>query len=155
MGKLPANWIFALSCLICMLAIAAGAIIEIARQRRGDSLLRPGLFRLRILSALIWIIALAALSYATGFLWPAKDATGKVDVASIRKFSSMLSGAMMLIFIAIALLAYDVLQVARERRVREAQFNRQLDDMAREELAKVQAKSDSKVDSGAEAGDAS
>jgi hypothetical protein len=134
MNPANAKTIFAISCLLCLVAIATGAVLEIVRQQRGESLLRPSQFRLRILSALIWMIALGSMAFAVTFLWPERGN----DVAA-RKFLSVLSGALSLVFFAVILLAYDLWQVARERRVREAQFNLQLADMALHEIEKARA----------------
>jgi type VI protein secretion system component VasK len=128
-----AKTIFAVSCIVCLLAIATGAILEVLRQKRGESLLRPGQFRLRMFSALIWLIALGSLAYAVAFLWPQKG-----DLVQARKFISLISGALTLIFIAVLLLAYDMWQLARARKINEAQFQRHLAELAREEILKAQ-----------------
>ena len=132
MSDTTARAIFSGLCLAAMLAIAVGGVLEILRQTRGESLLRPGQFRLRIFSALVWIILLGALSFAVAFLWPH-------DKNSARQFLAMFSGAMFLFVIALFLLAYDVWQTNRQRQISERRFEHQLEDLAREEIAKTQA----------------
>jgi hypothetical protein len=132
--------------LLCLVTIAAGALLEIVRQKRSESLLRPWQFRLRIFSALVWMIALASLAYAVTFLWPQQHAALELRKARAEKFLSVISGAMALLLIGIILLAYDMWQLARERRSREAQFNMQLVDMARTEIEKAHAEPGQKAD---------
>lgn len=130
MSDTTARAIFSGLCLVAMLAIAVGGVLEILRQMRGESLLRPSQFLLRIFSALVWIILLGALSFAVAFLWPH-------DRASARPFLTMVSGALVLFVIALFLLAYDVWQTQRQRRISERRFDHQLEDLAREEIAKI------------------
>jgi type VI protein secretion system component VasK len=132
MSDTTARAIFSGLCLVAMLVIAIGGVLEILRQTRGESLLRPGQFRLRIFSALVWIILLGALSFAVAFLWP-------YDKDSARKFASVVSGALILLVIALLLLAYDVWQTTRQRQLSKRRFDHQLEDLAREEIAKIQA----------------
>lgn len=132
MPAATAKTLFITSCLLCLIAIATGAVLEVLRQKRGESLLRPGQLRLRVFSALVWMLALGSLAYAVAFLWPQKG-----DVIQARKFLSVISGATMLLFIGVLLLGYDVWQVLKARRIKEAEFNLQLLDMAREEIEKA------------------
>jgi hypothetical protein len=141
-----AKTVFTVSCLLCLVAIAAGALLEIVRQTRGESLLRPWQFRLRVFSALVWMIALASLAYAVAFLWPQQHAALAIRKAQAEKFLSVISGAMILLLIGIILLAYDMWQLARERRLKEAQFNLQLVDMARTEIEKAHTEPGRKAD---------
>ena len=134
-----AKTVFVMSCLLCMIAIAIGAGLEVWRQKRGESLLRPSQFRLRIFSAVIWMIALGSLAYAVAFLWPNPALDLMARRAQAEKFLSLISGAMMLLLIGVVLLGYDMWQLARERRLKEAQFNLQLLDMAREEIEKAKS----------------
>ena len=134
MSSAAAKTIFVVSCILCLLAIGTGGVLEIVRQIRGESLLRPVQFRLRVFSALVWIIALGSLAYAVAFLWPQKG-----DVAQARKFLSLISGALSLIFIAIILLGYDMLLLLRERSIKEAQFQKHLAALAHDEIEKARA----------------
>lgn len=133
MSNITARAIFSGICLAAMLAIAVGGVLEILRQTRGESLLRQSQFRLRIFSALVWIILLGALAFSVAFLWPH-------DKNSARQFIKMFSGAMLLFIIAMFLLIYDVWQTNRQRHISETRFNHQLDDLAREEIAKIKVK---------------
>ena len=138
-----AKSVFVMSCLLCMIAIAIGAGLEVWRQKRGESLLRPSQFRLRIFSALIWMIALGSLAYAVAFLWPNPELSLIERRDQAQKFLSLISGSLMLLLIGLVLLGYDMWQLARERRLKQAQFNLQLLDMAREEIEKAKSASPS------------
>ena len=135
MSETTARAIFSGLCLAAMLAIAVGGVLEIVRQTRGESLLRVGQFRLRIFSAVVWILLLGALSFAVAFLWP----QNKSDTETARKFLTMFSGALLLFVIAIFLLAYDLWQTNRQRFLSERRFEHQLEDLAREEISKTKA----------------
>lgn len=131
MSDTTGRMIFAMLCLLAMVAITGGMVLELLRFRRGESLLRPGQLGLRIFSAFVWLILLGSLAYAVMMLWP-------YDVASARKFAAVVSGSLCLLFIAIFLLAYDVWQVGRQRRLQERTFQRNLEGFAREEIQKIQ-----------------
>lgn len=133
MSETTARTLFAATCMAGVTIIAVAAVLEIIRQRKGESLLRAGQFRLRIFSALIWIIMLGAMAIAVAFLWPQKG-----DLIMMRKFAGVIGGSLSLLLIALFLLAYDVWQINRQRQVTELKFNHQLDDMAREEIKKIQ-----------------
>lgn len=130
MSDITARTIFSILCLLALIAVAAGGVLEVLRQTRGESLLRPGQFRLRIFSVFVWIILLGSLSFAVSFLWPS-------DKASATKFVAVVSGSLMLLLIALFLLAYDVWQVGKQRRASERKFEQQLEGMAREEIDKA------------------
>jgi len=106
--------------------------MEVLRQKRGESVLRASQFRLRIFSALVWVILLGSLAYAVAFLWP----QGR-DPIMMKKFAGVIGGSLSLLFIALFLLAYDVWQVGQQRRLTERKFNRNLETMAREEIEKA------------------
>lgn len=131
MNDTAARAIFSVLCLLAVVAVAAGGVLEVLRQQRGESLLRPGQFRLRIFSAFIWIIILGSLSFAVSYLWP-------YDRESARNFLAVVSGAMSLLVIALFLLAYDVWQVGKQRRASEQKINQQLESMAQLEIQKMQ-----------------
>ncbi len=131
MSDATGRMIFAMLCLLAMVAITGGGVLELLRFKRGESMLRAGQLGLRLFSALVWLILLGSLAYAVMLLWP-------TDVPSARKFAAVVSGALFLLFIAIFLLAYDVWQVGRQRRLQERAFQRNLEGLAREEIQKVQ-----------------
>lgn len=138
MSDATGRMIFAMLCLLAMVAITGGGILELLRFRRGESLLRPSQLALRIFSALVWLVLLGSLAYAVTMLWPNPQ-----DVSSARKFAAVVSGSLSLLFIAIFLLAYDVWQVSRQRRLQERTFQRNLEGFAREEIQKIQNNSSS------------
>lgn len=141
----PANFrlAFGLLCIAALLAVAIGALLEIARARRavlgGDAtvetstLVSRNQFRLRMLSAVVWMIVLASLAYATLMLWPAPG-----DSVTARRFVAVVSGALLLILIGLFLLAYDMWLVGRQRRLQEKQFERQLNDLAQSEIERLE-----------------
>ena len=133
MSETTARTLFAATCMAGVTIIAVAAILEIIRQRKGESLLRASQFRLRIFSSLIWIILLGAMAIAVAFLWPQKS-----DLVMMRKFAGVLGGSLSLLFIALFLLAYDFWQINRQRQITELKFNHQLDDLARAEIEKIQ-----------------
>ena len=130
---------FALLCLLGVIAIGTGAVLEINRMRRGEHLITPTQFGLRMLSAVVWIISLGSMSYALLYLWPE---LGNAEQA--QRFLSVVSGVLLLFVIGLVLLAYDFWRVSMRRREQLARFDRQLDALAREEIEKrrQQAKSD-------------
>ena len=133
MSENTARTVFSATCLAGVTIIAVGAGLEILRQRRGEGLLRASQFRLRIFSALVWMILLGSLAYAVAFLWP----HGR-DPIMMKKFASVVSGSLSLLMIALFLLAYDVWQIGQQRRLSELRFGRNLEVMAREEIEKIQ-----------------
>jgi uncharacterized membrane protein YhaH (DUF805 family) len=122
MSDATGRMIFAMLCLLAMIAITGGGVLELLRFKRGESMLRRGQLGLRLFSAFVWLILLGSLAY----------------VASARKFAAVISGSLFLLFIAIFLLAYDVWQVGRQRRLQERTFQRNLEGFAREEIQKIQ-----------------
>jgi hypothetical protein len=126
------NLVFSGLCLLAIIAVATGAALEIARKRRGESIISDNQFRLRMLSALVWITTLGALGYATMFVWPAPG-----DNVTARRFLSLVSGAILLFFIGLFLLAYDLWQVNRGRRTQEKQFQQHLDVLAQQEIERA------------------
>ena len=124
--------IFALVCCIGVIAVAVGALIEVRRARRGDGIIPPRQFRLRLFSALIWAIALGSLAYTVLFLWPERG-----DRDQARKFLSIVSGVVLLVVIGLILLAYDFWLVGQARRLQQARFERNVDEMGRAEIERV------------------
>lgn len=122
---------FALLCLAGVVAIATGAALEINRMRRGESIISLGHLRLRLVSALVWMALLGSTAYALLYLWPAPG-----DAEQARRFLSVVSGVIVLLVIGMALLLYDVWQVGRQQRRQQERFNRQLETLARTEIAR-------------------
>jgi hypothetical protein len=144
-----------------MFAIGIGAVLEIARFRRnaraaeaasstgsthGDAsavvpdgnIISLRQFRFRLLSALIWMIVLGSLCYATTALWP--DRSSPMALEQMRRFVTVVLAALSLLLVAFGLFIYDVIQLSRERRAQTARFHQGLADMARSEAAKLQQK---------------
>jgi hypothetical protein len=121
------------------LAIATGAFLEIARVRRGDSLLAPWHFRLRLISAAIWFIILLSLAGAVTMLWPAPNATYNQKL----QFVSVINGVALLIALALLLLGGDFWSLMRaRRRIEQTQarrFSEELRHLADVESARLQA----------------
>lgn len=132
MNEMTMRSVFSIICVLAMIIIAGGGVLEILRKKRGESLLRNGQFFLRIFSVFIWLILLGSLSYAVSFLWPH-------DQQSVRQFLAVISGVFSLLIIALLLLAYDLWQVGRQRRASHQSFERQLEKLALEEAQKVQS----------------
>ncbi len=134
MSTPAAKTAFAVLCILGIIAIGIGMLLELNRKRRGDSVISPRQLRLRLMSAIIWLIVLGSLFYAVIFLWPQRG-----DQEQARRFLSVLSGSLLLIVLAIGLLFYDFWQVLREGQRHEAQFEQQLTAFAKAEIARSQA----------------
>lgn len=130
MNETNVRAVFSIICVLAMFAVAGGGIVEILRRKQGESLLRTGQFRLRMFSVFVWLILLGSLAYAVSFLWPH-------DERSVQQFLAVISGVFSLLIIALLLLAYDLWQVGRQRRASHQSFERQLEQLAREEARKV------------------
>ena len=118
--------IFALLCALCALAIATGAFLEIARARRGDNVLAPWHFRLRLMSAAIWFIILLSLAGSVTMLWPAANATYNQKL----QFVSVINGVALLIALALLLLGGDFWMLMRtRRRIEHTQARRFSDEL--------------------------
>lgn len=126
--------IFAITCLIGVVAVATVAILEINRMRRGDSLITVRQFRLRMISAVIWMVLLGSTAYALLFLWPARG-----DLDAGRHFLRVMLGVISLLVIALVLFIVDLLQLRSERRQYELQFQEQLTSLAQEEIQRAQS----------------
>lgn len=132
MNETTVRSLFSIVCVLAMVAVAGGGILEILRRKRGESLLRAGQFFLRIFSVFVWLILLGSLAYAVSFLWPH-------DEKSVRQFLAVISGVFSLLLIALLLLAYDLWQVGRQRRASHRSFEQQLEKLARDEAQKLEA----------------
>jgi len=127
---------FAVLCLLGILAVGIGALLEISRKRQGNTVVTPVQFKLRMISAVIWMIVLGSLFYAVVFLWPQRG-LGMETERQARQFLSVVSGSFLLIAVALGLLVYDLWRLAREGRVHEARFNQQLIALAHAEVERA------------------
>jgi hypothetical protein len=129
--------IFALLCLLCVIAITTGAWLEMARTQRGDSLLAPRHFRLRLFSAVIWIIALLSLAGTVTIWWPEANATYNQKL----QFLAVMNGVLCLIGLGLLLLGVDMWMLSRARRKVEREqairFSEQLRELAEKETTRL------------------
>ena len=128
--------IFAVFCILGIVAIIAGAGIEIVRFRRGDGLIATRQFRWRLVSAVIWIMTLATFFYAVTWLWP-NGGTTPLAHAQAKRFLLVVLGALALLMVALFLLLADVWQTAYTRRLYEARAKAKFAALTREEAAKL------------------
>lgn len=115
--------VFGLLCVLGALTILTALGVELARAHRGEGVPMRQL-RWRILGGVLWIVIFGAFAYATLQLWPSPG-----DKQTAKQFISVLSGAVLLLPIALILLLIDWIQVGRARRREEARFQRQLEDL--------------------------
>lgn len=128
--------------------IAYGAALEISRQRRGGGLVSPRQFRVRMVSAAIWLLILTANFYAVTALWPTAvyQANGKLTDASraeAQLFVKVLGGSFSLVFFALILFFLDMRHTARERQQLELQRQQNLASLARDAAASLRQQKDS------------
>ncbi len=131
--------IFATLCVLGALAIVIVALLEIVRARRGESLLAPWHLRLRLISGLIWIIALISLAMAVTVQWPPPYATDNQKL----QFLALVNGVIMLMALGLLLAGGDYWVFWRKRqRIETAQtirFAEELRAMAESESARLRA----------------
>jgi hypothetical protein len=137
MFNFTARHAFALLCVLGIVAIGVGAVLEANRFRHGASVISARQFRLRMLSAVLWIAVLAALFYAVVMLWPQPGNTVEAREQAAN-FLLVIGGAFSLILVNLVLFAYDLWQLAREREAQRVRFNQEFTDMARAEVARLQ-----------------
>lgn len=172
MSESTTRYGFALLCALGMVAILFGTVLEIARFRRharqaarlvssnaiasngiaGDSivgdaignasLISPRQFRLRLISAALWMLILGALFYAVTKLWPARHTSTPTleEIDQARRFAMTLICAFMGMFVAFGLLVWDMMQLARERQAQTARFHQGLAELARTEAARLETR---------------
>lgn len=146
---------FGIICVLALLAIICGALYEIGRVRResasGNIVISPAQFRLRLLSALIWFIALATLAYCATLGLPVRENGVIVRGLWPRQWVALMGGSFLLILIALVLLAYDVWRVSVRSRAQESFFEQQLQQLAQREIEHAQnLKKNSETDSTSE-----
>ena len=134
--------VFGIICVLALIAIVCGALFEIGRVRRengsGNIVISQTQFRLRLLSALIWFVALSSLAYCATIGLPVRENGVIVRGLLPRQWAAMTGGALMLVVIAVLLLAYDVWLVRARSRVQEAFFEQQLEQLAQREIEHAQ-----------------
>jgi len=139
-----ARTIFALICLLGIIAVGIAALFEFRRMHRGESVITSTQFRLRMFSAWIWMVLLGSTSYAILMLWPETGNLGAgarptpEQTLQAKRFLSVISGVFLLLIIALGLIAYDLVLFARQRKQKQAEFNRELAALAEIEIARLQ-----------------
>lgn len=138
MNAQTARYVFALLCALGIVAIFGGLLLEIGRMRREPGAISTRQFRWRMFAAFLWLLILASLAYATLYQWP----QGPGDQLTARRFGAIVSGAMLLLVLALALLAIDVWQTGKQRKRHERQFEHDVNDLARLEIEKARQRKD-------------
>lgn len=131
--------IFALLCVLCAIAIVTSAWLEMARMRRGDSLLAPRHFRLRLFSAFIWMVTLLSLAGAVTIWWTPPNPTDNQKLQLYAVFTgsvSLMSIGLLLLFVDMWMLSKARRKVEREQTLR---FSEQLRELAEVEGARLRA----------------
>ena len=147
--------LFGLLCLLCAVVIVTGAWLEIARTRQGNSLLAPRHFRLRLFSALVWMINVLSLAGAVTIWWPLAHASDNQKL----QFVSVVKGVVGLTLVGLLLLGVDMWMLASARhkveREHAVRFAEELRELAEKETmrlrgeqaqnAKISTQTDKKV----------
>ena len=141
-GLSRGQFIFGIVCMLALVAIICGALYEIGRVRResrsGNIVISQSQFRLRLLSALIWFIALATLAYCSTLGLPVRENGVVVRGLFPKQWAALTGGSLLLIVIALILLAYDVWRVGARSRAQESFFEKQLAELAQREIEHAQ-----------------
>jgi hypothetical protein len=137
-GVPSSSLIFAVLCLLALLAVVCGALFEIGRVRRegesGNVVIGRGQFGWRMASALVWCVALGLLAYASSWGWPRQKLALGLDA---RTWLQVLAVAMMLIFVGLMLLAHDLWRVKARSAAQEAAFHAGLSLIAQQEIERA------------------
>lgn len=132
-----ARGIFGLLCLLCAIVIITGAWLEMTRVRQGNSLLAPRHYRLRLFSALIWIVNVLSLAGAVTVWWPETNATRNEKW----QFISVMNGVFCLTLLGVLFLGIDMWMLSSARRKVEREqallFSEQLRDLAQKETMRL------------------
>lgn len=126
------RYIFALLCFVGFAAIAAGALYEIGRQRRGVGVISPRHFRWRMLSAALWVVILVSLGYAVAFEWPRAG-----DREAARHMLRIVSGSFCLMVLATMVFLVDVWFTMKLQQTYRHGTKRDISDFARKEIARL------------------
>ena len=129
MNDYPPRFAFAALCLICMVALGCGAAWEMRRQKRGATISRRH-FRWRMASAMLWLLILGSLAYATLFLWPHGPNAKVIG----QKFIAVVGGSMALMLIGFMLLFFDLYLTSKTRKIQTARLQIELSELARHEI---------------------
>ena len=124
--------VFAVLCLVGLVAILCGALYEFGRQKRSPTISNRH-FRWRLLSALVWTVILGSLGYATLFLWP-----NPPTAVGVRRFATVLVASMSLMLVAFVLMLFDFYLTSKTRQVQSARMQQELADIAHIEIERAQ-----------------
>jgi hypothetical protein len=133
--------VFALLCVLGMILLAGGLLFEIGRQKRsgGHTLVSPRQFRVRVISALVWMGVLGLFAYAMMFLWPTAGNT-PLGKAQATNFILTMGAAVTLICVGIMLLCYDIITLLRAQRQHSAMVYAQFAETVRAEAENLREK---------------
>lgn len=132
----PPRLVFAALCALGILVIGYGAALEISRQKRGVTLVSPRQYRIRLVSAAVWIVILLLSCYAVTDLWwvarytPSGRLTPESRAEAIR-FLKVLFGSFSLLVVGLVLFVFDMRQTAKERRALESKRQQEFAALAR------------------------
>jgi len=137
----PPRLAFAGLCALGILAIAYGAALELTRQKRGNTLVSTSQYRIRLVSAAIWLTILSANFYAVTALWPVARYLpgGRLTPASKAEatlFIQVIGGSFSLVFVAFFLFILDLRQTRREREALERKRQSDFAELTRTNLAR-------------------
>ena len=137
------RYIFAAICAGAVVALCAGAIFEWGRFKRGVSPLSTRHFRWRMVSAVLWLVILGAFGYSTLFLWPSNALSlsgaqlSPADLVQMRRFTALVSGAVVLLMVALLIMSFDFYFTLLAQKRLSAQFGRERAQLAREEIERT------------------
>lgn len=133
--------VFALLCVLGIIALAGGLLFEIGRQKRAGSatLVSPRQFRVRVISAVVWMGVLGLFAYAMMFLWPTAGKTPE-GAAQAKNFILTMGAAVTLICIGIMLLCYDIIVLLKAQRQQSARVYAQFAESVRAEAEALRDK---------------
>ena len=123
---------------------SAGGMNAFGASEPGASvvgnLVSPRQFRLRLFSAALWMLILGALYYAVTVQWPVRRGAiaTAAEIEQARRFAMTLLCAFAGMFVGFGLLAWDMIQLARERQTQTARLQQDRADLARSEAARIQ-----------------
>lgn len=120
------RYVFAALCGVFFLAIGGAAFWEWNRFARGQSALSARHLRWRMLSTAVWLLVLGSFGYASLVLWPHSARNSLAFTNEVRRFGVVTAGAMLLMLVAFALMAFDIfwtVQIGRRTSAKRAQVS--------------------------------
>lgn len=135
--------LFAALCVMGILAIAYGAAAEMSRQKRGNTLVSPRQYRIRLISAAVWMVILTANFYAVTALWPEEARylpNGRLtpeSKAQAQLFIKVIGGSFSLVFVGLGLFVLDMRHTARERQALELKRQKDFAELTSSELMRA------------------